>query len=271
MTEERFEEMLREAARQYNDPPPTPRDEIWRRIESARQPGRKRVRPLQPRPLQRMPWWLGIAAALLVGIGIGRGLVGPSNDAVTSGTVAQGTEQVASAEPGTDAQVQPKPPEGAAADPTTSAVAVRSPELAASRNAGTSARAGNGGETVPGDTEADADVAGLYRFVAYETLGQAEALLTVFRNEARPEERARVSAWARDVLTSTRLLLDSPGAEDPLLAGLLQDLELVLAQIAALDDGRGSERELIDETIRQRDVLPRLRTVTPTGASSAGA
>lgn len=36
MNQDRIESLLREAERGYNVPPPTPREEMWARIETAR-------------------------------------------------------------------------------------------------------------------------------------------------------------------------------------------------------------------------------------------
>jgi hypothetical protein len=77
---------------------------------------------------------------------------------------------------------------------------------------------------------------------------------------------ASLSTWARDLLTSTRLLLDSPAADDPRRVRLLQDLELVLAQIVQLSPtAEARERELIEGTIRDGHVMTRLRTAIPAG------
>ena len=58
------------------------------------------------------------------------------------------------------------------------------------------------------------------------------------------------------------MLLDSPAAaSDPRLKNLLEDLELVLAQLAQLPpERRGPELTLIAEALEQRDVVPRLRS-----------
>ena len=47
-------------------------------------------------------------------------------------------------------------------------------------------------------------------------------------------------------------------AEDPELAALLEDLELVLVQIA--NAGPDGDQELIEQGIRQQQLLPKLRT-----------
>lgn len=97
--------------------------------------------------------------------------------------------------------------------------------------------------------------------IASGYLEQVTALLVTLANETeqgRPLDNSR--AQARDLLATTRLLLDSPGNIDYTVAGLLDDLELVLVQIARLPNRPGApDVYLIDQTLDQRDVLPRLR------------
>jgi len=106
-----------------------------------------------------------------------------------------------------------------------------------------------------------------YRVAAAQYLSRTEALLTGFRSEARAGRiDVQFAGQARDLLTTTRLMLDSPAAEDPRLKSLLEDLELVLAQIAQVP--RGSDRadlQLINQGLEQRSVLLRLRTANPAG------
>ena len=102
--------------------------------------------------------------------------------------------------------------------------------------------------------------------VATEYLGETAVLLTALPGQvAGPDQRFLTQA--RELLSTTRLLLDSPGVTDPELSGLLEDLELVLAQIARLP-AAGSEEEvdLITETMEFRDVLARVRAaaISPT-------
>ena len=72
----------------------------------------------------------------------------------------------------------------------------------------------------------------------------------------------RVTRRAGDLLTRTRLLIDSPASSDPQIHELLEDLELVLAQIVRLkaDTTDHTELDLINRALEQRDVIPRLRT-----------
>ncbi len=73
---------------------------------------------------------------------------------------------------------------------------------------------------------------------------------------------AKFVAQASLLLATTRLLMDSPAASDPQLRDLLEDLELVLAQVARLrTTPRAEELTFIAEAMDQRDVVPRLRTV----------
>src|SRR5207247_10103994 len=68
MTNDRFEERLREAAQNYHRPPATPREELWRRIAAARAARQRRVIVLRP----ALRWGVGIAAVLALGVAIGR-------------------------------------------------------------------------------------------------------------------------------------------------------------------------------------------------------
>jgi hypothetical protein len=63
---------------------------------------------------------------------------------------------------------------------------------------------------------------------------------------------------ARELLSTTRLLLDG-GVEDPRFRELLEDLELVLAQVVRLRDASPAmDAALIAQALDQREVLPRL-------------
>ena len=108
-----------------------------------------------------------------------------------------------------------------------------------------------------------------YRLAAQEHLGQSEAFLTLFRASIRRDSDHRLaSASARQLLATNRLLLDSPAAVDPATRLLLEDLELVLAEIAQLSpSSRSEDLELIRDGIEQGDVMPRLRTAVPAGSA----
>jgi hypothetical protein len=106
-----------------------------------------------------------------------------------------------------------------------------------------------------------------YRLATLEHLGQSETFLTLFRTslpEGRQERLA--SATARQLLATNRMLLDSPAGQDRKTRVLLEDLELVLAEIAQLSpEANAGDRALIREGMERGGVLSRLRTVVPAG------
>jgi len=106
-----------------------------------------------------------------------------------------------------------------------------------------------------------------------ELLGQTAALLAALPSEAR-EGRAdeHFATQAAQLLSTTRLLLDSPVAGDQRLRVLLEDLELVLAQVAQLSGAtrrNDAELEFITEAVEQRDVVPRIRVAVASLAGDA--
>ncbi|MDP9201637.1 MAG: hypothetical protein M3P26_06860, partial [Gemmatimonadota bacterium] len=108
-----------------------------------------------------------------------------------------------------------------------------------------------------------------YELTTVRHLSEAEALLTSFRTRSATDQQmdAQLGLWARDLLSNTRLLLDSPIANDPRRRPLLEDLELVLVQIVQLSPGSTpQDRELIEKTMRQDHVMTRLRTAIPAGS-----
>jgi hypothetical protein len=101
-----------------------------------------------------------------------------------------------------------------------------------------------------------------YQSATSRYLGQTAALLVSLPGDARSERGdAMYANRAHDLLLTTRLLLDSPAAADPRFRTLLEDLELVLAQVVRLQSEKSpAELDLIRQALESRDVLPRLRT-----------
>jgi hypothetical protein len=117
-------------------------------------------------------------------------------------------------------------------------------------------------------TDAASSPSSAYHLTTVRHLSNAEALLTSFRTRPPADHQgdAQLAAWARDLLSNTRLLLDSPVANDPERRPLLEDLELVLVQIVQLSPGSTQQdRDLIEKTLQQDHVLTRLRTAIPAG------
>jgi len=118
-----------------------------------------------------------------------------------------------------------------------------------------------------GDTSAVADA---YRDQTSRYLGQAAALLiSLPAKDASGKTDAGFAGKAADLLVTTRLLMDSPAAQDPKLRSLLEDLELVLVQIARLRGERNKgDLDLIHQAVEQGDVLSRLNSAVVTNQSS---
>ena len=109
-----------------------------------------------------------------------------------------------------------------------------------------------------------------YRLAAAEYLARTEVLLTALPTDAETGNAEQVAGWAGELLTDTRLLMDSPAGRDPELRRLLEDIELVLAQIAALPgDGPAAEVQMIQDGIDRRYVLLRLRAATAMRSAAA--
>ncbi len=93
-----------------------------------------------------------------------------------------------------------------------------------------------------------------------EHLAHTVALLTTVRNEDPAlGPPADVSGWARDLLGTTRLLLDEPQLRDERTRRLLQDLELVLVQIVQARKAAPATQRAPNETMRETNLLPRVR------------
>lgn len=299
MTDDGFETFEQQAADEriralvaahYHAPDgPVPRDAMWTAVRAARaaeqaaEQAAERGRVLPFRTIRRAPHWVwgpALAAGLLLGILVDRALA-PS----TTTTVAQHTPAVtAAAAPSAPPTVATTTEPGSSAAPRVTPTVTAAPETAPRRVATGTPRVGEA--RVPDAPPRPAtrqlaeraaplpDARDLYRAVATQTLVQAEALLTAYRlpdAERQDAESMRQTArWSREVLSSTRLLLDSPAGRDPRLRQLLTDLELVLAQIVQLSGAplQAGERELIERAMRERDLIPRLRAAAPAGASA---
>jgi hypothetical protein len=263
--DDRIDDMIRDEARDYNEPPATPRAEMWERIEMARRSGGSLVAATavtaaaRPAPRARIaPLFrlgIGIAALLALGIGIGRRM----ERADTQRTPVVAASPSASPSARTPAGVM-------------DSASVIAPESASGGRELASTRA----ERRPGDLPAllashnerrAGAGAAAYEMALGQHLGQSEAFLTLFRSSVRSGRMDPVAfATARQLLSTNRLLLDSRAGASPASRQLLQDLELVLAQIAQLGAaGDSSDVHMVTEDMDRGDVLPRLRTAVPAG------
>ena len=106
-------------------------------------------------------------------------------------------------------------------------------------------------------------------------MARTEVLLTSFRARSRASvEDARADAQfaslAKELLKNTRLLLATRTSDDPTLTRLLEDLELVLMQISQYTaEGRRGDLDAINQSLDRRNVIPKLRSTIPAGASAS--
>jgi hypothetical protein len=206
MSEERFEEWVRDNADSYHKPGEVPREAMWDAITAARQT--RVAGHVGRRTGSRV--WLATAATLLVTTGVGLGYW---------------------------------------------------------------LRGGETGETAVASVPAAASDSDLQR-LTYDVASNrhftaAEALLTTFRSNTASEGDDAVRGWARDLLSSTRLLMDSPAGDDAVRRRLLEDLEYVLAQIVQLPtDAPPADRALVDGAIARQDMMTRIRSSIPAGFPS---
>lgn len=210
----RMDEALEALRAEYNAPPETPREEMWRTIRAGLPvPGDAEVVSLDTVRARRTPnrsfgWAVAAAAVLVMGIGIGR-------------------------------MTAPGGPQAGAVDPD------------------------GRGE--------------VFAVAAAEHLGHSESFLTLVRADARvgsldPE----MVRWAEGLLSQTRLFMDaSDPAAEPTMRELMEDLELVLAQIVTVAANGGvdpdrtrTELDLALRGMEDREVLTRIQAVS--GPTLAG-
>ncbi|HEV8215046.1 MAG TPA: hypothetical protein VGP95_04400 [Gemmatimonadaceae bacterium] len=201
--EDRFNELMRDAAQTYRKPPEPDFEAMWNVVASE---SFGVANPARASRSFRFPRGIGIAATLLLGIGIGRATV-TFRGAATTGTPTAATASIAAR---TDSLPEPAP----------------------------------------------------YSTETSQYLGQTAALLIALPSEVKAgRANEQFLSRAGELLTRTRLLLDSPAANDPTMRNLLEDLELVLAQVVHLENNQSrTELDLINRALEQRDVIPRLRT-----------
>jgi hypothetical protein len=110
-----------------------------------------------------------------------------------------------------------------------------------------------------------------FKIAALDHLRHVETFLTVFQSEAQQGDVQGMPELARSLLENTRLLMDSPAGRDAHMAVLLDDVELVLAQIASYEGGDGPELSLIEQGIERRGLLLKLHAAIPATYSVASA
>ena len=281
--EDRIDEIIKGLSADYNRPPVTPRDDMWAAIQAAQNAPGPRLHVTaggaNAKPGRHFGTrftWMGMAAAAVLliatGVGIGRystkaapGSIREPGVTVVAenpqdNTGSNGDQEVPSAQPTT----QSPSTSGTTSAPQPSGKRtrediLRNPRIVGQKTVRPLTPVGNQfASTQVNNTD-------VYNVATAQHLANADVLLTAFTLKTRDLEMdAQFSQWARGLLANTRLLLDSPAGDDPRRAKLLQDLEQVLAQIVQLSpNAAATDRELIQGSIQQGQVITRLRTALP--------
>ena len=104
----------------------------------------------------------------------------------------------------------------------------------------------------------------IYAMAARDLFGRADFLLTDFKvRSCGTADLTEVPDWAGGMLVQTRLLMGTPAADDLEMKNLLEDLELVLAQIVGLSRKNcAGDMAWIRQGLLERATIDRLRTVS---------
>jgi hypothetical protein len=275
MNDDRIDELMAEVVRGYNAPGAVPRDEMWARIQAAR----REQRSTHDAPISRKRWFwpgIGVAAAAVLALGIALGRRMERIDR----TPAVAPRQVAA-----NQTPAPRPDTAATRPPATRSVETAPDSVLEHIHEETRATGRRASElALAPRAQADSSDAGgrtreestalAYRLVMLQHIAGSEAMITAFRTSARRGDvDAQTAQWARELLGTTRLLESSPAANDPTMRRLLQDLDLVIAQIvqyASHGTTNPEELDLIEHSIQKRGLMMKLRSTTPSRALTAG-
>jgi len=217
----RWKSNLAEAARGFNEPPETPRERMWDRIAAARQEQHEAVPAPAPAPWwarRQVLWPAAVAAALVIGLGLGR--LGRQD--LSTPTPLGGETTLAEAV--TERSPRPDP----------------------------------------------------YQLAAQPVLARTETLLMQVKSGVDESGGESFSQRAVGLLSQTRLLLNSPAADDPALRQLLEDLEIALARTVRVTAGphpvaqNDAERQTLEDGLVRKAILPRLREQLTSGPSTVG-
>ena len=279
----------------YHDPPPPPREAMWERIEAewvARQPeapgereatrGPLRLvvaRTLGRRPGRTAAWLTGAAAAsvaLAVALDGGPRLPVPAEPETVAAAVPASVGAAAAAAPGV-AATDSGPLAPTAAEEALALSVVEEP-LETNRQFAAVVRP-PAADPAPAAARPEADPpvraavsspaqrpASVDEYDMAGHLDRARTLLVAFRTDIGTDESQEdLARWARELVVETRSRLATPAADGQQARTLLQDLELILVQIARLGpDAPDFERELARESMERQGTLMRLRSVSGT-------
>ncbi|MDQ2889557.1 MAG: hypothetical protein M3R65_03240 [Gemmatimonadota bacterium] len=251
--DENADRVIRMTLLESRRPPEAPIDEMWAVIEKRVFSGTRLV-PL--RATRFVPWQvpaMAAAAALVIGVAMGWSLA----PRTTITHVVAGSSNAAPPAVGGIA-IDTRAP-----DSLTTSVA-RNAQLAPHTHSHSiDAVAGPSMTALAKVSTQPRDVGALGGSDMARYLTQTSALLASLPSDRSSQSDTAIAARAADLLTQTHLLLDSRAGSDPTLHRLLEDLELVLAQVARLRGrGNASDLQFIRQALTVHDVIPRVHDAT---------
>jgi hypothetical protein len=296
-----FDDFIGRAARELDPAPAAPRDEMWAAISAARAESAAPADAVtdavvnDPSVIQFptkgmnatsgtwMRWAAPLAAMLIIGIALGRATLrtgrtpvpadGPSavatstpssNPAATAPSTQTTTDSAAAHDRKALDNLERAPIVAVAPEKKGASLASVKRNTAAPTRGNTIIRDNNTAAAAPSAR------AIAFKFAAMRHFTRAQTLLVTLPSDAQDGRINEIAVRAADLLVNTRILLDSPAADDPDTRRLLDDLELILAQIATISPTRSAEDvAIIQNAITKRDVLIRLHAVT-TGPRLSG-
>jgi len=262
MEEEHLDEMIRHALAESRHPPEPPLDEMWAHIERKAfddAPSRRTVVGMPARWSRLAVPAIAAAAALLIGVGLGWS-VAPRGSVVTR-IVTVPAQSVA-----TTQQAEPPHTDNAVG----SVVTGHAVHIPSRTPRGVPANASHSSGFPDRTTQQSVGALLATRFddadgndVSRYLVRTAALLQALPADRTTAKSDTAIANRAAELLTQTHLLLDSKSGSDPTLHRLLEDLELVLAQVARLRvQQSGSDLQLIHQALTVRDVLPRVHDAT---------
>lgn len=271
MNDDRMDELLARGTRDYNEPGEVPREEMWARIQAARvaTPRSAGVQPRRARPIWVWPS-AAVAAGLLLyaGIAIGRRMEHSAEPAAQKNVAA-----VPAAAAGRDSNGSRKDGVASVASsspaPTSTKQAPKDEDVIRKLREQTNNTNRRARELAVGSASAGENQSNnlAYRLVVLQHLAGSEAMITAFRSSARRGDVDKeIVAWSRELLSTTRMLESSTVGQDPMMRRLLEDLDLVIAQIAQYvtrGTNNADDLDLIEQSINKRGVISKLRSTIP--------
>ena len=285
MSPEQYRNLLNDVARTYNEPPrETPREEMWSRIRRARE-GSLATHVAVPR--ETIWEKVSVARASAPTYRPSRSKVRIAPLSTAAGSSRGGSRPpfkrawfiapavLAASLTLTVANITPDSPSPAPAGDQTmqigeATIGWRNIQLPSAAGIAFTGVARDGADSW-GILALDADPAfEAFKRAAIAHLRRSEAMITSFRSlgsDLATDRNTRASV--RELLSQTRLLISSPISARTSYKLVFQDLELVLVKMSLVSrETLSMDRDQIEQALKSRNLLARMRELIPVPSSS---